>query len=126
MLRAAPHSGFEIRVFENDVGALATKLLRHALDGLRSPLGDIDARTVDPVNEIMSRPACALIAAPTSGPCPVHEIEHALGHTRFHQDLGKNDRTRRREFGRLSTIVQPAARAAQSCWPSGSSANSRA
>src|SRR5258707_3155640 len=66
---------------------------------------------VEPVNEIMSRPGCALIAAPTSGPSPLIRLKTPLGTPASWRISAKS----KAEVGVYSdgfkTIVQPAASA---------------
>ena len=42
-LHAFAHSGFQIGIFQDDVGRLAAQFLGHALDGVRSGFGHDDA-----------------------------------------------------------------------------------
>ena len=91
----------ELRIIENDIGALAAELLAHALYGGRRVLGDVHtgarrARERDQVDIGMAgeRRADARTIA-------LDEIEHAGRHIRGMHDLGENMGGERRNFGGL-------------------------
>src|SRR5208337_5557271 len=77
---------------------------------------------VEPVNEIMSRPECALIAAPTSGPRPLMRLNTPLGTPASSSTSAKISADVGVYSDGFRIIVQPAASAGaalQAIWFSG-------